>query len=213
MTKTNAQLRVVFAEGDQATRVFSVVLRGFDLYSINHVFPLEGKHSYHESGISHKRLEIIDRRLGEGEPRGVSLKDIREFAWVTGFGAGRAPPLEHYSVKPDGRRNRTLVLPPLPYPWGVDVWAIQPGHEDKLIPRIVQTPPWPDAPITGSVASDSSTPCLLVTVWQANTANPYAVTRYDPPIPNKVPYIITPKKWAGTWLEDCPTVGGSGAAS
>jgi hypothetical protein len=201
MAKKKAQLRVVFTDGNRATRVFSAVLAGFDLYTINHTSPLEGKHSYHESGVSHKYLDVIDKRIGEGEPPGVSLKDIRGLFFVTAFGAGSAPPLDEYLIKPDTKRMRTLVLPPPPHPWGVDVWAIEPGKEGRLIPRILGTRPWPSAPIVGAVASEWSTPVILLTVWQATTAEPYTVIRYDPPLSSRVPYLILPKKWEGTWLE------------
>lgn len=200
MAKKNAELHVAFCEGSNASHSVSVILHGLDLYTITHFTPLAGKHSYHASGVSHATLELVGRRISGGRAPSIPLGHVKRYKWVTGFGAGWAPELGDYVIKPDGTRRRTLAVPRPKYPWGIDVWGIEPDRL-ALAQKIAATKPWPESVVLGSVLADWTKPWLLVTLWAGTHRSPYEVIKYSPPIPKRVPYIIYPEKYKGTWME------------
>ena len=201
MAKKQAELRIILSDGSQHARVANVILQGFDLYIINHVRQLKGKHSHHESGLSHTDYDLIGQRFRGGK-RGVSLHGLSGFTYVTGWGVGQAPePNDSTSIGRDKETKRSLVLAPPKHPWGIDVWAIERGQDEAML-RIRETPPWPRSEIAGSIASSWSNPMILVTVWQGIDGSPYEVVRYSPPIPGLVPYVFIPEKWSGIWLDE-----------
>jgi hypothetical protein len=199
MAKERAKIYVVFGEGDQKLLVATVILRGHDLYTIRQLFPLKGKHSYHESGIWHSDSDLVGLRDGDG--RGVSLRDLKGHLNVTGLVCGAPPELADYEVKPDKSRTRTLALPCPVTPWGLDIWAVE-AHGFGLANRIARTLPWPKTELLGSFIADWTEPLILVTAWQGVDAHPYQVVKRYPPIPGEVPYVLVPEKWVGTWLYD-----------
>ncbi len=201
MAKKDAELRIILSDGERHAGVANVVLQGFDLYMINHLRPLKGKHSHHESGLSHTDHDLIGQRLPGGK-RGVSLDGLSGFAYLSGWGAGQSPELnDSAALKSDTKTKRSLVVAPPKHPWGIDVWAIEAGLDD-VVERIRETPPWPLSQIAGWITSSWTAPVILVTVWQGVNGSPYEVVRYSPPIPGEVPYVFIPEKWSGTWLEE-----------
>ncbi len=62
MTKEHAKIRVAFVSGNEGLLIATAILRAHDLYTIRHLFPLTGKHSYHESGASHSDNELVGLR-------------------------------------------------------------------------------------------------------------------------------------------------------
>jgi hypothetical protein len=203
MTKERAKIYVAFVDGNEGLLIATVILRGYDLYTACHRFPLTGKHSYHESGASHSDNDLVGLRT-RGEP-GVSLQGLRGYLCVGGFGGGGPPELAAYQPKPDKPRTKTLILPPPVNVWGLDIWAVE-VRRSTLADKIIQTPPWPKSEIFGSFVVDWTDPLVVVTVWQGTDESPYEVVKRYPPIPGEVPYVIIPAKWAGTWLYDASKI-------
>lgn len=197
MPKELAKLHVAFVDGHEGLLIATVILRGHDLYTTPHLFPLKGKQSYHESGVWHTDNDLISRRLPGG--RGVSLKNLTGHLLVAGFGGGGPPELADYQPKPDKPRTRTIALPPPVNVWGLDVWAVE-APRSTLADKIIGTRPWPKSEIFGSFVVDWTDPFILVTVWQGTGESPYEVVKIDPRIQGEIPYVLVPEKWAGTWL-------------
>jgi hypothetical protein len=199
MTKENAKLHIAFVDGDKGLLIATVILRGHDLYTVTHLFPLKGKHSYHESGASHSDNDLFGLRAPGGP--GVSLRGLKNYLYVDGFGGGGPPKLADYQTKPDNPRTRTVVLPTPANVWGLDVWAVE-IPRSALADKIRTTPPWPKSEIFGSFVADWTDPLIVITAWQGVDDSPYQVLKLSPLIPGEIPYVFVPEKWAGTWLYD-----------
>jgi len=172
-----------------------------DLYVTTHAPQLlEGKYSYHESGITHRYAELIRRRSGAGQPPRQRLRGMRGFEMVTGWGCPIVVEPTGCEPREDTRLRRTLVAPKAEIGWFWVLWAIERGRAD-LAQRISRTDPWPSVPVVATLIADWSDPWLLVTVSHWKNNHPYDVVRYAPPIPGRVPFEIIPGAFEGTWLE------------
>ena len=79
------------------------------------------------------------------------------------------------------------------------MWAIESGRKD-LAEKIAQMNPWPEVPVVASLLADWSDPWILVTVCHWMGREPHRVVKYSPPIPGRVPCVIIPDAYDGTWL-------------
>jgi hypothetical protein len=199
MAKELAKIYVVFQRGDKRLLVATIVLRGHDLYTVKHLFPIRGKHSYHESGAFHSFNELLGLREPGG--RGFSLRGLRGYVYVTGFGYGRPLEMGDYQTKSDRPRTRTFIIPAPENVWGLDVWAIEKSRPE-LVDKIKSTLPWPESEIVGYFSVDWTDPLILVTIWHGIVESPYQVVKLSPPIPGEIPFVLIPEKWANTWLYD-----------
>jgi hypothetical protein len=202
VSKNVVEVSVVIGEPPDSIRVATVVMvKKGDLY-ISHVAPnvITSKHSYHESGISHTYVDLIQRRTGEGEPAGQQLRGMKDHLLVDGWGCPEVLEPTGYQPKPDTQVRRTLIAPKAEIGWFCFVWAIERGREG-LVDRICQTSPWPAIPIVASLLADWSDPWILVTVCHWMSRQPYQVVKYSPPIAGRVPFVFIPEAFEGTWLE------------
>lgn len=175
--------------------------RAGDLYLVRHApAGLAGKFSYHASGLTHSDLNLIRRRTGIGEPKRNDLRDVRKFEMITGWMCPAPEPASGYRGHADTKRRKTLVHPMPPLGWYLQVWAIEPGRRD-LAERIASTDPWPAVRATASLLADWGSPWLLVTLAEWTDPKPYRAIRYSPALPGRVPFIMQPDAYEGTWLE------------
>ena len=86
MAKNFVEIDVVIGDPPASVHVAKVVLvKKGDLYVMNLAPELmAGKHSYHESGVSHSYRNLVGRRSGEGEPAGTKLRGLKGHLLVTG---------------------------------------------------------------------------------------------------------------------------------
>ncbi|HZP26307.1 MAG TPA: hypothetical protein VFB90_04585, partial [Dehalococcoidia bacterium] len=95
-----------------------------DLYVVNHApHLLAGKFSYHASGVTHKYTELIQRRVGHGEPPRQRLQGMRGFEMITGWGCPVVLEPTGYEPKADTKVRRTLVVPQAEIGWFYHLWA------------------------------------------------------------------------------------------
>jgi hypothetical protein len=202
MSKNVIEINVVIGEPPDSIHVAKVVLvKKGDLY-ISPLAPdfITGKHSYHESGIAHTYSDLIKERIGEGEPAGQKLRGMKGHFRVDGWGCPEVLEPTGYQLKPDTAVRRTLVAPKAEIGWFCFVWAVERGRND-LVEKISQASPWPDVPVVASLVADWSDPWILVTVCHLKSERPYEVVEYSPPIPGRVPFVLIPEAFEGTWLE------------
>jgi len=192
---------VIGAPPDSVQAAKVLLVKKGDLYVTN-LAPLvmEGKYSYHESGVRHRYTELVGRRSGEGEPAGTKLRGMKGHLRVTGWGNPGVLGPTGYQLKPDTKVRRTLIVPKAQIGWHCNVWAIERGRQD-LADRITSTDPWPEVPVVASLLAYWTDPWILVTVSHWRSATPYRVVKYEPAVPGLVPYVILPEEFEGTWLE------------
>jgi hypothetical protein len=201
MSKKRLEIYVVLGEAPNSALAVKIWLepKG-DLYVRTLDNPIAGKFSYHETGVTHHYVDLIQRRVGTGKPPERKLKDIKGYKEVTGFVTpGRVEP-SGYAPKKDTKTRRTLIAPSPEIGWCFNVWAIEPGRRD-LAEKIAQTNPWQTVPIGATLLVDCDVPWLLVTVAYMITEKPYDIIQFSPPIPGRIPFEVVPRAFEGTWLE------------
>jgi len=194
---------VVIGEPRESVRVAKVVLvKKGDLY-VSHLAPdiISGKHSYHESGVSHSYVDLINDSVGEGEPAGRKLRGMSCYLMVTSWGCPEVLQPTGFQPKPETKIHHTLIAPKSEIGWFCCVWAIERGNKG-LAERISQTSPWPKVPVVASILADWTDPWILVTVCDFKSKSPYQVIQYSLSIPGRVPSVFVPEMFEGTWLEN-----------
>src|SRR5690348_15706633 len=124
MSKNVAEIDVVMGEPPSSIHIAKVVLvKKGDLY-ISRLAPdvMSGKHSYHESGITHDYVDLIQRRAGEGEPARRKLRGIKGHLLVSGWGCPQPLEPTGYVPKADTAVRRTLVAPRAEIGWCCSIW-------------------------------------------------------------------------------------------
>src|SRR5437879_4738019 len=88
MSKTVVEVDIVIGQPPESIQVAKVVLvKKGDLYISSLAPPfLAGKHSYHETGVSHHYVDLFQERVGEGKPAGQKLRGLKGFLLVNGWG-------------------------------------------------------------------------------------------------------------------------------
>jgi hypothetical protein len=195
------EIPVVFGDAPNSALAVKVWMEGKgDLYVTNTSELLAGKHSYHQSGVTHQYLNLFGERHGVGAPPRVKLKDLKGFRSVTSFMANKPPPITGYSPKTETKTRKVLRLPMPKWGWYLNVWAIEKDRED-IVERILQTEAWSTVPRVGSLLADWHNPWVLVTIGFWATTTPYKIYRYSPRIPGRPPYKVVPSAYEGTWLK------------
>lgn len=200
-----AELRVVLRRGRGFVRLYTVKLEGDELYRLNHHELIGGKSSYHSSGVQTRETDLLNLRDYSASDGSDPLRDTRSIRFIGGVGFGANPSgLAASHLKSDTRRRKTLILEDSEE-WekrasGLYVWALPQGYVD-VIPQMIETRPWPTCPNVGAIAADWTNPALLITVWRAETATPYAVYKMTPGVKGRVPFEIVPAHYEDTWLD------------
>jgi hypothetical protein len=200
--KNLVEIDIAIGNPPASVQVAKVLLvKKGDLYVMN-LAPgvIAGKFSYHESGVNHSYRTLIGRRSGEGEDAGAKLRGLKGHRMVTGWGCPTVLKPTGYVPKQNTLMRRTLIVPKAEIGWHCNVWAIESGRND-LAEKIAQTNPWPEVPVVASLLADWSDPWILATVCHWASIEPYQVIKYSPPIPGRVPYVLVPEAFEGTWLE------------
>lgn len=199
-----ADIRMYFEKDGVLARAFQMVVdRKGELYTFTHGWPIAMKNTYHSTGYTRStavdlEFETLPKRAARGP-----LSPVEDFEFVTGIGAGEAPPPDpELRTKSNSRKagRRSWVVPAPEFMWGCEVWAVSPERAD-LVERIAETAPYERSIVTGTLLIDWLSPTLLLTSWAATGSDAYQIAKISPPVPGHVPFIKVPGAYEGTWLD------------